>query len=175
MKIKLILGLILLVILKSACTSKHRIEEYELRPIIEDSIGNLSKTDSLSKLDLCTSIPFNLDSLVVLSPYTQEGMLKKLNLINISELEEQFPYSTANRFPLLTIDEGACVLLFIEKNRIVRYSHVSRSLLDFKDLVMENESIALIARGDFCNQLYVIKRSETLNSASAYKIILDKK
>ncbi len=174
MKIKVVLGLILLFIVKTSCTSNHRIEKYDLSPITENSIGNVNETDSLSKLDLCSVIPFDWDSLVVLPPYAHKGMLKQLNLTNINEIAEQFPYSTANRLPLLTVDERACVLLFISGNRIVNYSQVMRAALDFKDLVKENELIRSISREDFCNQLYLVKRNDTLTSASAYKIDIDK-
>ncbi len=172
---KVIMVLAILVILKLSCTSKHQIENYDLSPVITNSIGDLNNLDSLISVDLCSAIPFKWDRLVVLPPYAVEGMLEKVNLININELAEGPPYLSGNRFPQLTIDDRACVLLFVEKNRILSYSHVGRALLDFTDLVKDNELIKSIAREDFCNKLYLVKRSDTLNSASAYKIVIDQK
>ncbi len=175
MKINGVLGIILLFIIQTSCTSKHQIEKYDLKLIIEKRLASFNKTDTLSKFNLCGSIPFKWDCVVVLPPYANEGMLEKLSLININEMAKQFPYSRTNRFPLLTIDEGACVVLFVDENRIVSYSHVMRASFDFKDLVEENQLIRSIAREDFCNKLYVIKRSDTLISPSIYRMVLSPK
>lgn len=172
MKIKGVLGIIMLFMTQNSCNSKHRIEKYDLNPIIEKRLASLNKTDTLIKLNLCGAIPFKWDSIVVLPPYAHEGMLEKLSLININEVAEQFPYSTANRFPLLTIDERVCMLLFVEENRIVNYSGVMRASFHFRDLVKENDLIKSIAREDFCNKLYVVKRSDTLISPSIYRMVL---
>lgn len=173
MRINIVLWMAPLLLLgKVSCTSKHPIEGYNLSPVIEKNIVLANTTDSLPiKLELCSTIPFTWDNMVVLPPYySDEKMLKTLNLTNIDEIAEKFPYYTKNRFPVLTGDEGAYVLLFVYKDRIIRYSQVQRVPLDFKDVMKKEERIGNLTKEAICNQLYLKKRNDTLDSPSSYQM-----
>lgn len=131
-----------------SCTTKD-IEKYDMASILDPKVLSASKSPQAVKLQLCKEIPFKWESIIVLSPYSSEEVVEKENLDNSRAIEKMFPE--------LTLDEGKCILLFIEKNNIVRYASVPRIPLDFNSLLKQGKQSFKITREIGCEQLYIKK------------------
>ncbi|MES2651095.1 MAG: hypothetical protein V4663_05115 [Bacteroidota bacterium] len=79
-------------------------------------------------------------------------MVKELKLVNSKFIEKKLPE--------LGLDEDKCILLFVKKNVIVRYSYISRMLLDFSRI--NDKHSAEISRNIACEQLYIKKVKKTI-------------
>ena len=144
--------LIFYLVIQLSCTTKPAIKEYDVNPILKARVLSSSKSAQPVKLALCDKIPFKWDSIIILPPYSNAEIVKNQNLVNSGIIEKMFPE--------LTLDEGRCILLFVENNNIVRYSFVPRVPLDFNKILMPEKTNFKISKEVACNQLYIKKESD---------------
>ncbi len=137
--------LVLLASLQLGCNIKD-IEEYDINPVISTAIMSASKTNSAINLELCDKTTFKWNSLIIVPPYSPLSVLREVELENIAALRKLMPGST--------VDEGTCVLLFIENKTIVRYSLAPTKDLDFNQLVGP-EPLLQIPKDMACKKLTV--------------------
>ena len=149
MKTNKIFYLLIFILVQISCTTKT-VEKYDAN-IINPQILSSIKPEQVFKFGVCNKTPFRWDSVIILAPYCPAGMLKKENLVNYKSIE--------NMFPELTLDEGSCVLLFLENDNIVRYSFIPRIPLDFNELVGANSSTLRVSKEKLCNNLFIKKNN----------------
>lgn len=155
MKEKLLLLIFFVALL--GCTTK-KIETYDTNPAITAKVLEAKKSDQPVKLELCKNTSFNWDRIVILPPYSNAESIKKQNLVNSEAIEKMMPE--------LTLDEGKCILLFVENNNIVRYSSVPRVPLDFNEVKVQDQAVMDISREIACSQLYISNSKD--NQLSIY-------
>lgn len=128
------------------CSREEKIDSYNLNPFLAAKIITAKIASNKVELNLCAKIPFKWDKMIVVSPYTTPEMIRKFELDNSSYVE--------NNLLDVLYQESDCLLLFIEKNRIVRYSYVPRVLIDFSNM---NETFwsKTIPKKVICEQLYI--------------------
>lgn len=132
-----------------ACNSKSDIRVFDFNTILKAKVELANKTTSPIKFGLCNEIPFRWDNIVILPPYSNITIVRKQNLNNSKEIEKMLPE--------LTLDEGVCILLFIENNTIVRYSYVPRKIIDFNNVKHSNKVIDRFSNKVACGELYLKK------------------
>lgn len=137
-----------------SCTTKD-IEKYDINPTLNAKAQVLKKSAQPIKLDLCNGTSFNWDNIIILPPYSNAEFIRKHNLANSKSIEKLLP--------ALTLDEGKCILLFVENNKIVKYSSVSRIPLDFNEVKRQDQTVMNISREMACNQLYIEKDNDKLS------------
>ena len=115
--------LLFLAILFFCACKDTDVKNVDLKKAVDSQISALKmeKSDSL-KFDLCTYIPFEWDSLVVVTGYSTPNTLKVFKFENQHVIRE-----------LITIvPERSNILLYIRSNRIVGFSDLQAPLLDFR-------------------------------------------
>ncbi|MFA6275142.1 MAG: hypothetical protein WC622_00225 [Pedobacter sp.] len=148
-------GVLLLCTFHLSCTTKHKIKEYDFNTILKAKIMLAGKSSQPIKLNLCDEITFNWDSILILPPYSNAKVVRKQGLVNSKAIEEMLPE--------LTLDEGKCVLLFIENNTVIKYSYVPRVPIDFNNIKKLDEPITKISRKIGCEQFYIKKNNNTFS------------
>lgn len=145
---------IILLTLQIGCSSEPTIKDFDFSNILKTKINVAADASYPIKFSICNEIPFNWDYLVILPPYTNNEIVKKHKLINSIQIER--------RLPELTLNEDICIILFVEKNAIVRCSYVSRRLVDFNNVNYSNKIIDKISKKTLCEDLYLRREKTTL-------------
>lgn len=138
--------LIFCVIWQIGCTTKE-IENYNIDSFIKSKIQLATKLKKPIALELCNETKFEWNSLIFIPPYSRSNVLNQQNLNNSSAIKR-----TLSKFKF---NEGICIILFVNKNSIVKYSLTKRTVLDFNELVGPNRNILRISQGTACNKLYI--------------------
>ena len=139
-------ALLLLLVFQFSCTSEQKIEAYNITPILETKARLAKNNQQKVKLELCNQIPFKWDKIIVIPPYSTAQMIRKYELENSKFIENNMIDSL--------YDEGKCLLLYIEKNTIQRYSFVPRIPLDF-NYVNNSDTIKTLSKKLVCDELYI--------------------
>lgn len=138
-------------VLLSSCSTKD-VEKFDINPIMNKAYMSATASPEPVRIDLCESVPFNWDALIIIPPYSELDVIDNENLENTRALEKLMPG--------LTGDEGYCLLLFIENKTIVKYSLAPRANLDFNGLVGQERVMANLSRESVCKRLVVKKSNQ---------------
>lgn len=136
------------------CKSEHNIEVYNLSLSLNPKIKLATNTNDKIKLNFCNEIPFEWDRIVIVPSYTTVRMFKRHKFTNSAVFEKQLP--------VLASEENRVLMLFIDKNTILRYSLISISPLDFNIINNKSTHHRTIDRLEFCDRLYIKKVNENL-------------
>ena len=136
-------------VVQIGCTTKQNINDYDLTPILKAKVKLASKSAQPVKLNLCDELPFKWDNMFIIPPYSNVEVLKKQSFTNSKAIETMFPE--------LTLDEGRCVILFVEENKIIRYSFLQRAILDLNDIMIPDKTSFKISKKMACSELYIKK------------------
>ena len=139
-------ALLLLLSFQFSCTSERKIEAYNIKPMLAEKAKLAVSNEDKVKLELCNQIPFKWDKIIVIPPYSNAQMISKYELDNSKFIEDNMIDSL--------YDEGKCLLLYIEKNTIQRYSFVPRTPLDF-NYINNSDTIKTLSRKLICDELYI--------------------
>ncbi|RZL28855.1 MAG: hypothetical protein EOO96_20405 [Pedobacter sp.] len=135
---------LLLIFLQLGC-HESKIQKLNIDSFLEHKALVARKTGKAVNLNLCKINSFNWDKLIIVSPYTPVEKIRKYNLENSKYVEKH----------LLGIlyQESHCLLLFVEKNMVIRYSYASYSDISF-NYINNIDTIKTLPRNLAC-KLYV--------------------
>lgn len=145
MKNKIILIIVLLGVLCACYAPEKKFQEYSINPFLESRALQAKKSGSKVKLQLCNETAFNWDKLIIVPPYSTPRMIRGYKLANSTFVERHL----LGRLYL----ESDCLLLFIEKNAIVKYAYAARVPIDF-NYINGSDNTKLLPRKMAC-ELYV--------------------
>ena len=137
--------LLLLLVLLLGCR-EEKIENYNIAPLLTAKANLARKSQKAVKMEVCNFATFNWDKIIVVRPYTTRSTIKGYNLENSQYVEN-------NLLDTLYLETHS-LLLFVEQNKITRYSYVPRAIIDFCYI---NDKIVskAIYRKTACQGLYV--------------------
>ena len=90
------------------------------------------------------------DKVVFLPPYFRESFLYPLGISNSWQLESKIMGNS--------MDEGLITVVFLEKNRAIAFSKVSRRLIDFLELTNEIK-FRLLTKNE-SKKVFILKQDE---------------
>ena len=138
--------MILIVALFQLGCTEQKIENYDIATPLKVKANLARKSQKAVKMELCNLASFNWDKIIVVRPYSTKSMIRGYKLENSEYVED-------NLLGILSHEEHS-LLLFIEQNKIVRYSYVPREIIDF--CYINNKMVSeAISRTTACQQLYV--------------------
>ncbi len=141
-----------------SCSEKKHVEKHDLNSALKNRIKILSKDTSVA-LNFCELIPFDWDNIYIVPPYAEIKRFKKRNVKYSNNLASELSNSSLN--------EQNCILVFVKNRSILRYSTVSRQILDFAHLERNGLWTDSISKVEVCKNL------QTKKEGSSLKAILD--
>jgi hypothetical protein len=125
------------------CKTSERIKAYDL-------IAVLKQAGDSVKFNFCEEIKEDWDTIIILPPYTTDSMVEKQKLSNWENFKDEYGKLSPN--------DGVVTLLFLNENKITRYSIVPRLNIDMSGFNKNESSLPVIYKSD-CNHIK-LKRSK---------------
>lgn len=145
MKLKINVIVLFFCFLYAGCDQEKKFDEYAINPFLESRASVAKESKTKVKLQLCNETPFKWDKIIIVTPYSTPEMIKTYSLDNSTFVEKHL----LDKLYL----ESDCLLLFIEKNAIVKYTYAARWPIDFC-YINGSDSIKILNRKMSC-ELYV--------------------
>lgn len=112
-----------------SCNRKKAIKQFSFDSKFTDSVSVESEPSAL-RLNLCTVIKEEWDSIVVVQPYTEPSKVKSLGLKNIQAIESNVERMAHIDFHTL--------LLFVKEDKVIGYSELPRDHFDIRELALHS-------------------------------------
>lgn len=149
---------VLIATLVFGCDSSKEIELYEMKTIFRSSVESSRLLRNKLKVEICDTIPFSWDSVIVIPAFTPSEQISKLEIINSDDLNGVLTNFLS--------DEGNRILAFIEDSRVIRISVIPSKFVDLNTLVKPGNYIAILPKEEFCERLYFHNVNDTTVIAS---------
>jgi len=147
MRLNLILGFAnaFLILVIFSCDKNQPIKNFNLEKEIDSLTKTLNPQDSvILNLELCKTFPGIWDSIAILGPYASRKSFDSLSLKSNKSIDEIFDN---------TYRDNITTLVYINSDKIIGYSTVSRVPLDFSTLKSGNSNEIFILDKSDCNAI----------------------
>lgn len=106
-----------------SCKGKEEIKQFSFDSKLTNSVATL-------RLNLCTVIKEEWDSIVVVQPYTEPSKVRSLGLKNIQAIESNVERMAHIDFHTL--------LLFVKEGKVIGYCELPRDQFDIRELALHS-------------------------------------